>query len=80
MAADLPEYIIAKLQELYASGESTAVKMCEAFLTHISEIDRAGPCLSSVIEINPDALRIAAELTRSAGAAAPGEHCAACRC
>jgi amidase len=62
MATDLPEYTIAKLQELYDSSEWTVVAICQAFLTRISEIDQAGPSLRSVMEINPDALSIAAEL------------------
>ncbi|MEJ2717498.1 MAG: amidase [Deltaproteobacteria bacterium] len=60
----LPEYRIAELQELFDRRELTAVELCKAFLTRISEIDRAGPTLRSVIELNPDALTIAADLDR----------------
>jgi amidase len=61
---DLPEYRIAELQEAFDRSEWTAVSLCEAFLQRIAEIDQAGPTLRSVIEINPDALAIAAELDR----------------
>ena len=58
----LPEYSIAELQEQFDRREWAAVDICEAYLERISEIDRKGPMLRSVIELNPDALKIAAEL------------------
>lgn len=58
----LPEFGIAELQEQFDRGEWTAVDLCEAYLKRISEIDRAGPTLRSVIELNPDVLKIAAAL------------------
>jgi amidase len=58
----LPEYSIAELQEKFASRELTAVKLCEAFLQRLEKIDRTGPTLGAVIEVNPDALVIAAAL------------------
>lgn len=61
---ELPEYSIAELQEKFDSRELTAVKLCKAFLKSISQVDRAGPSLGAVIELNPDALAIAAELDR----------------
>lgn len=42
----------------------TAVALTESYLRRISEIDRAGPRLNSVIEVNPDALATAAALDR----------------
>lgn len=59
---DLLEKSIAELRDLQDRGEWTAASLSEAFLTRIAEIDRAGPALRSVIEVNPDALSIAAEL------------------
>ena len=64
MIMKLQEYSIAELQERFDRGEWTAVSLCEALLERISEIDRAGPTLRSVIELNPEALAIAAELDR----------------
>jgi amidase len=58
------EYSIADLREGLDRGEWTAVSLCEAFLNRISEIDRTGPTLRAVIEVNPQALSIAAELDR----------------
>jgi amidase len=57
-----PEYSIAELQEQFDRRERTAVDLCESYLERISEIDRKGPMLRSVIELNTDALKIAAEL------------------
>ncbi|MCC9608631.1 amidase [Blastopirellula sp. JC732] len=59
---DLSEFSIADLQNRFAAGEWSAVTLCEAFLQRIAAIDHAGPTLRSVVEINPDALAIAAEL------------------
>ncbi len=56
------EYTISELQDLFATGASSAADICRAYLDRIGEIDRAGPTLCSVIEVNPDALAIAQEL------------------
>jgi amidase len=42
-----------------ASGKYTAKQITELYLHRIEEIDRNGPTLRSVIEVNPDALAIA---------------------
>ena len=69
----LEEHGIAELQELFARGDWTSVSLCEAFLERIEQIDRNGPALASVIEVNRDALSIAEALDRErAGAAARG--------
>lgn len=41
------------------SGEYSARSITQAYLDRISEIDKAGPKLNAVIELNPDALTIA---------------------
>jgi amidase len=58
----LDEYDISQLQDRFATGEWTSAGFCSALLERIGEIDRAGPMLRSVIEVNPDALAIAASL------------------
>ena len=50
------------LQRLMESGEHTARSITEAYLGRIEALDRQGPELCSMIEINPDALEIADEL------------------
>ena len=42
-----------------ASGRLTARRITELYLQRIRDIDRAGPTLRSIIELNPDALSIA---------------------
>jgi amidase len=68
---DLPEYYIAELQACFDQGKWTAATLCEAFLQRIATIDHAGPKLRAVIEINPDALAIAAALDQERRAKGP---------
>lgn len=58
------EYSLTQLQTLQTSGALTARRITELYLERIEQIDRRGPRLNSVIEINPDALSIADELDR----------------
>jgi len=53
---------IRKLSSGYASGEYTITDVTQAYLNRIERIDRTGPTLRSIIEVNPDALAIANEL------------------
>jgi amidase len=66
-----PEFSIAELQERFDRGEWTAVNLCEAYLARIANIDRTGPTLCSVVEVNPEALSIAAGLDRERRASGP---------
>ena len=61
-AFELAELTIPELQERMASGQYTSRQLVELYLRRIEEIDRMGPTLRSIIEVNPDALRIAEEL------------------
>jgi len=56
---ELEEATIAQLQASLASGERTAVSLVEAYLSRIEELNRKGPTLRAVIEVNPDAHAIA---------------------
>ena len=58
-AFPLDEMTAAQLQEAMTAGRYTARQIAELYLRRIEEIDRRGPELRSVIEINPDALTIA---------------------
>lgn len=46
------------------SGQETAASLARKYLIRIDEIDRQGPSVNSVLEVNPDALKIAAGLDR----------------
>lgn len=55
----LEEATIAELQAAMADGQITARQLAEMYIEQIKTIDHTGPMLNSVIEINPDALKIA---------------------
>jgi len=55
------EKSIAELQAEMTAGRVTAEQLTQDYLARIAEIDRAGPKLNAVLEINPDALAIARE-------------------
>jgi amidase len=59
---DLEEITAADLQKKMQSGEQTSVSITNAYLARIEKIDRSGPALNSIIELNPDALKIAVAL------------------
>ncbi len=59
---EIRERPIADLQQAMTSGELTARAITQAYLRRIDAIDRQGPAINSVIELNPDALDIAARL------------------
>lgn len=46
------------------NGELTARKLVEYFLNRIQEIDKGGPKVNAIIELNPDALEIADTLDK----------------
>lgn len=52
---------VADLQARMAAGELTSTTLVRAYLARIATLDRAGPRLRAVIELNPDAAREAAE-------------------
>jgi amidase len=59
---ELEEATITELQDGMKSGKFTARSLTGKYLARIQEIDRSGPGVNSVIEINPDALAIAGAL------------------
>lgn len=56
---ELNEESVTSLQEKMSSGKYTSEQITKLYLDRIEAIDRKGPLLNSVIEINPDALTIA---------------------
>jgi amidase len=56
---ELNEITIDQLQQKMQSGEYTSRTITQMYLKRIQEIDKKGPALNSVIEINPDAAAIA---------------------
>ena len=59
---ELDELTITDLQVGMKSGRFTARSLVEKYSHRIAEIDKHGPAINCVIELNPDALSIAAAL------------------
>lgn len=61
---ELEEITFAELQEGMKSGKWTARSLVKKYSDRIDDIDKDGPKLNSVIEMNPDAMSIAEALDR----------------
>ena len=61
---ELEEMTIDQLQADMKSGKYTARSLTEKYLQRIHDVDKQGPAVNSVIEINPDAFAIAELLDR----------------
>ncbi len=59
---NLDELTILQLQEKVKAGQLTYVAIAGIYLNRIQNIDKFGPTLNSVIEINPDALAMAEKM------------------
>ena len=66
---DVAELSVTDAQRRIAGGEFTSHELTQAYLDRIQAIDRQGPALNAVIELNPDALQDADRLDaeRAAG-------------
>jgi amidase len=53
------EFTVAQLQALMASGKLSSVELTRFYMKRIAELDREGPGVNSVIQLNPDALGVA---------------------
>lgn len=58
------EQNITQIQEGYKNGSFTIKEVTQAYIDRIEEIDKNGPGLNAIIQINPDALQIAEELDK----------------
>ncbi len=61
---ELDELTISDLQNGMKTGKFTARSLVKKYLDRIDDVDKNGPALNSVIEINPDAIAIAEALDR----------------
>lgn len=68
---ELDEVTVSELQAAMKTGKYTARSIAHKYLGRIEEIDRQGPGINSVIEVNPDALKIAEDLDRERKAKGP---------
>src|SRR5436190_1021598 len=58
----IDEITIPQIQAAMQYGRASAVSLTQHYLRRIAEIDKAGPSVNAIIEINPDALDIARAL------------------
>lgn len=68
---NIVEASVADLQAAMQSGKTTSQKLVKLYLARIRAIDKAGPRINSIIELNPDALSIAKALDAERKAKGP---------
>ncbi len=71
MDFELNEITIDDLQKAFLSGQYSSRSLAEKYLARIQEIDKAGPMVNTVIELNPEALQIADALEQERKAKGP---------
>lgn len=65
------EMTIIELQEKMNSGRNTARDITQMYLDRIETLDKQGPALNAILELNPDALAIAESLDAERQAKGP---------
>jgi amidase len=60
----IEEMTISDLQQGYREKKYTITEIVKVYLDRINELDKNGPKLNAIIQVNPDALQIAEELDR----------------
>jgi amidase len=68
---ELDEMSIDDFQKAMQSGQSSSHSLTEKYLARMQEIDKAGPMINGVIEVNPEALDIADALDKERKAKGP---------
>lgn len=59
-ADEVAELSVGELRQLLDSGALSTVALAQRFLAHIEGLDKRGPAINAVIELNPEVLTIAA--------------------
>ncbi len=60
----LEELTVSQIRDMLQTGETTSYQLVLGYMERIAKIDKSGPMLNSVIELNPDALYIAQAMDR----------------
>ena len=68
---DVTEKTVAQLQAAMQAGTVSAQQLVQLYLARIAALDKAGPKLNSIIELNPDAMAIAKALDAERKAKGP---------
>jgi Asp-tRNA(Asn)/Glu-tRNA(Gln) amidotransferase A subunit family amidase len=63
-SSELSEITIAELHASFRAKRLTCVGVVEAYLKRIDAYDKRGPSINAIIQLNPNALAIAADLDR----------------
>lgn len=58
------ELTLKAINAAFDSGELSSLELTMLYMERIANVDKSGPCLNSVIELNPDALYIAEAMDR----------------
>jgi amidase len=61
---ELAEITVPELDAAFEAGRWSARQVTELYLSRIEAVDRSGPRINAVIEVNPDAIAIAETLDR----------------
>lgn len=61
---ELDEITVNALQKAMDSGRYTSEKITQMYIDRIHEIDRNGPVLNTVIQMNPEAIKIARQMDK----------------
>ena len=68
---ELEEVTLSELQDGMNSGKFTARSLVEKYSARVDEVDKSGPAVNAIIEMNPDALSIAEALDEERKAKGP---------
>ena len=63
----IEEATIAQIQEALKTKQLTSVELVQMYLDRIEAYDKNGPKINSVLTINPDALKVAAQMDEARG-------------
>jgi len=67
----IEELTISQLQQGYKDGKYLVKDIVRIYMDRIMELDKNGPQLNSIIEVNPDALNIADEVDKAISSGKP---------
>jgi amidase len=62
--SELNELTIAQLQQMMSAGHLSATELTEYYISRIDALDRRGPRVNAILELNPDAISIAEALDK----------------
>lgn len=71
-AFQIEEATIAQIQEALQTNQITSVELVQMYLNRINAYDKNGPKINSILTLNPDALKMAAEMDEKHGKGATG--------